>query len=99
MPDRKIVPCSSSYLSASETSGRVSLTGRALRDGSAGACAGLAVVRSVVVSMSGGVIQSSSRSPGVVRSPYHPVRFVLVRALELTEVLVHHGLDLVCFPA
>jgi hypothetical protein len=53
MPDRKIVPCSSSYLSASETLSRESLTGRARRDGSAGACAGFAAVRSVVVSMSG----------------------------------------------
>src|SRR3954467_3972224 len=98
MPDRKMVPCSSSYLSASETSGRLSLTGRALRDGSAGACAGWwPAVRSVVVSMSG--VMKPSRSPKVVRSLYHPVRFPLVCALELAEVLVHHGVNFVWFPA
>src|SRR4051794_15880175 len=96
MPERKIVPCSRTYLSCREVSGRESLTG----------APGCAVVVSSRVSVPAMLLVSSPDRNGSrdlttggqqkrgQGTDERPRGLLLPRALELAQVLVHDRVDL-----
>src|SRR4051794_32224395 len=105
MPDRKIVPCSSTYLSRSVVSGRASLTGRP-RSAASGAIVApsRAAIFCVVVCESVAATGVPSPSPprwsgnftrwsGDLTSAFRPRRF------EAPEMPVHHLVERVRIPA
>src|SRR4051794_30777305 len=101
MPDRKIVPCSRTYLSSSVVSGRLSLTGAVDVNVPAAISVpanALSLQAAAVIALDrngSGDLTSCQRQKEVRHRADERARGLLLpRALELAEVLVHDRLDL-----